>query len=528
MRVILALLVISAACARPPAPVTPVPDLSPLLGADARVLNGCYDCLLEAREIYEHVGAQYGRALVLPQLFEAQILIALRQKELAFTNAANASFGRARELGSELPSEADAERYLALFDLVSFDNMGTPRAEAGQFRLARAARVPAIDAELAWLRTATTLREPARQYLSLAVDCAHLARPRRLASLAPAPGVWTGAAANLTVKADLPPLVAYRAAVCDTIVPRALERVRTSVPQFAEAAFFLARPELQASAQVGGGRARALIDEAIARFADSPSITYLSGNLFQLVGDCRRAVDLYDRTLAVKPLHEDALLGRTSCLSFLGRTDEAIAEATHMIELRTDNWGEAFYWRAWNHHEREELTPARADVEQAKTLSRQVARNYTLAGMIEHDQNDLFPAERDLHRAIDAWGGNCVAIYYLGLVKLKQTQPLAAGDFFHASMDCYATDVSNEERALREMQARTDLDPEFRARQIAGFEAALVEDRRHQYAAAFNAANSYAQGGNTARARTLVEIAAKEPALADKVAQLRDILKDKN
>ena len=42
---------------------------------------------------------------------------------------------------------------------------------------------------------------------------------------------------------------------------------------------------------------------------------------------------------------------------------------------------------------------------------------------------------------------------------------------------------------MRTMQARTDLDPDFKARQIAGFEAALKEDRSQHHAAAFNAAN---------------------------------------
>ena len=50
-----------------------------------------------------------------------------------------------------------------------------------------------------------------------------------------------------------------------------------------------------------------------------------------------------------------------------------------------------------------------------------------------------------------------------------------------------------------------DLDAEFKARQIEGFEAAIKEDDRRQYTSAFNAANHYAQAGNLEKARPLLE-----------------------
>jgi hypothetical protein len=120
---------------------------------------------------------------------------------------------------------------------------------------------------------------------------------------------------------------------------------------------------------------------------------------------------------------------------------------------------------------------------------------------------------------------NCVAMWYLALVKIKQEHWLESSSNFEDSMTCYGVDVADDERGLRSMQARTDLDPDFRDRQIANFEATLKEDRSQQFAAAFNAANQAAHGGAVDRARQLVEVAAKDPALADKVAQLRDLIK---
>ena len=79
------------------------------------------------------------------------------------------------------------------------------------------------------------------------------------------------------------------------------------------------------------GRPREPLAEAYARFPKSASVTYLSGNYNHLSGDCVEALHFYNETLALQPVHENALLGRTVCLSYLKRTDEAIAAATRMI-----------------------------------------------------------------------------------------------------------------------------------------------------------------------------------------------------
>ena len=526
--VVLALVTVAGggACAPPPRPVTAPPDVTRLLMADARVASGCYDCLLQAREIYEQVGADAGRPVVLAALFETEVLIVLREKELAMTAAAAASIARARTLAAELPAEAEAERHLSLVDMVLTDNIGTPRAELSKLRASQQGRLGVLDAELVWLRSSTTLREPARQYLSLAADCSSLGRPRRQSALPSTSGVWSGSRIVLQAKEDVVPLVAYRAAICDSIATRTLERVRITVPQFAEAAFFLARPQVQGAAKDGGTRARVWLNEAMERFPSSPSVTYLTGNLNQLIGDYRRALELYERTIVQKPVHEDALLGRTMTLTFLGRNDDAVAQATQMIDLPTDNWSEGYYWRAFNYHAKGQLGPARRDIDRAKPMAAQsVARYFTLAGIIEHDQEQLGVAEADLRTALSAWESNCVAMSYLGMVKLKKMEHLASAGYFSTASDCYWADVTSGERGLREMRAKTDLDPEFKARQIASFEAALKEDRRQQYSAAFNAANEFAQGGDMEKARAHLDVAATEPTLAGKVAQLRDILK---
>ena len=78
---------------------------------------------------------------------------------------------------------------------------------------------------------------------------------------------------------------------------------------------------------------------------------------------------------------------------------------------------------------------------------------------------------------------NCTAMWYLGLVALKREQWLVSGKNFEDAMTCYEANVKDSEAGLRAMQNRTDVDPDFKARQIEGFEAAIKEDHSHQYAA---------------------------------------------
>jgi len=116
---------------------------------------------------------------------------------------------QARELAKELPPLVEAERYLALVELVPPNSIGTPRREIAALRAVTEPKRPTLNDELAWLRTATGLREPARQYLSLAVDCAFLVRAGRPGPTLGSQGdLWTGSTRARDVPAGAPPVPA--------------------------------------------------------------------------------------------------------------------------------------------------------------------------------------------------------------------------------------------------------------------------------------------------------------------------------
>jgi tetratricopeptide (TPR) repeat protein len=484
-------------------------DIADLATADGRVFQGCYDCLLEARDIYARVGVGRARPLVISRLFETDLLLALREKELALDSTG--SLEAARALVGELPPELAADRYVAVVADVLPDDNGTPAAERARLANAHAPRMKDVDADVAWLQTGP-LRQPVSTYIAIALDCSYEIRPRR---------------GNGTV--DVPPtapdLVQYRRAICGTPMEDVLKRILADNPRFIETSYFRARRAVAIAKEQGPRPAHELLDQAYTRFSKSPAVTYLDGNLNQLAGDCKKALTRFDETIALSPRHENGWLGRTQCMSYLGQHDDAVAAATHMIEMNA-KVTDALYWRAWNWHETQQLDRARQDINAAKDRGFRTDV-YRLAGMIEHDQDDLDPAERDLQSVLHSSGGanDCVAHWYLALVYLKKSRWLDSGGSFLSAHGCYQGQMAVDTNSLEKMRRRTDLDPEFQASQISGFEAALAEDKSQYYAAAFNAAAQLAHGGNIEKARSLLETASEDPALADKVKALRDIIK---
>jgi hypothetical protein len=89
--------------------------------------------------------------------------------------------------------------------------------------------------------------------------------------------------------------------------------------------------------------------------------------------------------------------------------------------LNTPYVGQGYYWRASSRLRRRELDLARSDIETAKSKGRG-GETLTLAGVIEHEQNDLAIAESDLKEARAAFRGseNCTAAFYLGSVQNKR------------------------------------------------------------------------------------------------------------
>src|SRR6187549_2578900 len=130
MRSLIALiLLVSAGCASAPIKKT---DAASLVVADTRLLEGCYTCLLEARDVFTRVAVGKARPLVIARLFETQVLIGMRERELAMDSSE--AFAKARALIAELPPTYAGAKYLEIAELVPPDFSGTPRTELSGFQ----------------------------------------------------------------------------------------------------------------------------------------------------------------------------------------------------------------------------------------------------------------------------------------------------------------------------------------------------------------------------------------------------------
>jgi tetratricopeptide (TPR) repeat protein len=516
---VLAAAMLSACAAHKPPTDPRVAALAAIDRADARLRDGCYACLIEARDAYVGLLTSPLGDLARQRRFEAELLIVLREKELAIDTTS--SMTRLATAGAGLPSAFEVPRILARLSMLL--PMVTGISDAAYADFVKVHRPDAMTATADLDRfAAVPLYGPVRDYLAWSIRCNAVTRMDASVTV---PGAAEAGA-------DEPPLLVYRRAICRG--PKGLDALAAlyaSHPEMAEAAYYLSVNE---PLNVNGptGAKRKLTGAAYAAFPLSPAVTYAMAIVSHSAGNCREGLKYYEETLVLQERHESAELGRATCLTYLKRPDEAIAAATTLIGWNSTKVLEAYYWRAYNEHEQQHLDVARADIEASKQRG-STTENMILAGVIEYEQDDLAPAMADLDRA---WAlsraRGCTAAWYLGLVHIKRDAwPEAAGGFERATA-CFAANVREDRMSLAAVEATgegsPELDPEFRASQIAGFKAAIVEDERQQRAAALNAATCYANAGSVARARQFLVTAEQEPSFADQVAKLREFMEKAN
>lgn len=167
---------------------------------------------------------------------------------------------------------------------------------------------------------------------------------------------------------------------------------------------------------------------------------------------------------------------------------------------------------------------ARADVDQSPALDLTI-KVLILGGMIKYDQMDLDLAEADLSDAIkmDPRNEQCIARWYYGLVAFSREQWPDAASRFATAGTCYRNSA-NLARKEREAMKEADVDEDFRASQIIGFQAAIKEDTDQEQASYLNTANSYAMAGEIDEAREWLAKVPADSIHALTAAQLRKLI----
>ncbi|MBI5938554.1 MAG: tetratricopeptide repeat protein [Betaproteobacteria bacterium] len=207
----------------------------------------------------------------------------------------------------------------------------------------------------------------------------------------------------------------------------ALERL-TSRPDLAQAAAYLLLADLNAY-EGHLDVATDHIHAGLRRFPDHPRLLSQLARL-QLLGDRPAdAVASAEAALRADPHAYAALLARGDIARHEGQAKAAFTAYGRAIELKRND-DRAWYGRGVAHSEREDVRPARADLEQALALNPMDPAYHGERGTLETFANAFADAEAAYREALRLDPADFVALTGLGLLELKRGQAQLALDAF--------------------------------------------------------------------------------------------------
>ena len=460
-----AVLLLASACAKSRAPALPPgPDVSGRLARAGELLRtGCFDCLEEALAAYEGV-------LAVPHLakgdddaatagaIRAALLLELRGRELGMAD--EGYLQRAREGMGTRPDR------VASFAHHFFTVESIPRRDArfaGTVDADGLRRVQELRAQLPALiedRRAEASADPLTAYAWLAFYCTHTGsrEDRSLDTLLGPLGPMRDA-----------PIVEYRVATCSGPESEPLTSLLEHQSRYVEITYWLA--------QAAQGRLQ--IEEAERLFSIAfkwrprwPAVTAELGNLYFAFEENERALEFFDRTLALAPDHPEALIGRVKALSLLNRPKEAIAAIDAVLAGETRVFpGELYYWRAWNFTQIADLDTAWTAIERANNLwvNSEVSK---LGGIIAYRRWQR-PMAIDRFRAAQKLApDDCENVFYLGITHAEQREWLETRTVFEGAAQCIDGARAGLRKEIATIQASSG-DPDRQARQVARREAQI-------------------------------------------------------
>src|SRR5438094_1959656 len=356
-RICLVIALMSAACAArthvTPADSRPSPSAR-LAAADAQVKAGCFDCLLSAFNEYTSLrsipavadAASIGAA-------RSAVLLAIRERELGAEDSGYLL--RAREIAGSNPRVQQALGLLLDVD-DTLPTRGSARQVSDDVELQR--NQIAVRNRAAWTEQlrAQADADALSAYSWLAFNCAYVSNVEHAVDqwLAVVP-TWRDT-----------PLIALKAATCGSRMDTgSLQRIVENDARFVEVHYFLGL------ALSFTGKIDEAMDHLLKAYAWRnrwPSVTNSLGVDYIALEEFDRAIEFFDRTLAVLPRYPEALLSKAKALTYAGRYVESIDVVDQLLALEKWLVGDARYWRALNEADLDRNDEAWVDVELAAKL----------------------------------------------------------------------------------------------------------------------------------------------------------------
>ena len=489
-----------------------------LQSADALVAAGCLDCLLDAYRAYDALRADpavEGRANA--GAIRSAVLIAIRENELGLLDSG--ALRRAHLLLSASPALApELSPIVEMADALAAGPAGQTPFATTEAQTQALVRQSTSQARWTAFLRARMSNDLTAAYLWLSFAC----------------GVYgsqvPGAADRSVVvgEAIRAPLIAFKEiTACTRGRADLLQPVVDTEPRFREAHFFAGLAALSGQSRPGAESGAPDVDAADVEFRaayewrqDWPSLTILIANTALTAEDFTRALEFYDKALAMMNGHPDALLGKIRALSYLQRYLGAITTADALLATGS-NPGEARYWRALNEEQFGRNEEAWVDVEIANDLLKN-ADVPKLAGIIAIGRGDLAVARQRLELSLMRRPLDCETGHYLEIVLSEQREWERAIQATQATASCFDGEETILRAQLESLRASTTMPVERRDRQITRRERQIATNARMRAMAWFNAAAANFNLGNKEEARGFAERLTDDEQFRSRV---RDILR---
>jgi tetratricopeptide (TPR) repeat protein len=315
------------------------------------------------------------------------------------------------------------------------------------------------------------------------------------------------------------PLIEFKAAVCRGFVRPPFEALLDADARFMETHYFIGL------AFAFGAK----IDDAMAHLLKAyewrprwPAVTNSLAGDYVALEEFDKAIEFYDRTLAVVPTFSDAMLGKVKALTYAGKYEEGLAATEPLLAGR---WqlGDAYYWRAFDEMQLNRLDPAWDDVESAAKYVRN-AGVPKLAGIVAYRRQQLDIARAKFEESYKLGRDDCETGFYLGVVHAEQATWAPSATVLMETSGC----LEKAEQALNKEIAAfraADMPADRRDRQIKKREQQIANGRRMMAQSWFDIAVADYNLSRKDEARQYAEKVADDAQFGERARELLSRLK---
>jgi tetratricopeptide (TPR) repeat protein len=479
--------------------------------ADELFKRGSYACLEEARTIYEELLSfkEYKKQTG-EKLIETTLLLALREQELALED--RSYMKKAAELIEEIQAPSEFQLFFAVIDFLALQSERSPTAPLEDLIFNKDFRKK-CDKVKEWnsLLKEKAETEEFSAYLYLSLN--HSYQPL------------------IDEKADIPHylelypaslLIKYKISICQEENDELLKETIEHEPTFAEVYYFLGGHALKKGKLISAEKHFLHCYEHLPK---SITTLFSLAKVYYFIGEIEKSLEFYNKTTALAPEHRKALLGKSICLSKLGRHEEAIPILNKLLALGKWYLGESHYWLAWNQNALKRLDKAEENIEHAKLYLPDDSDVFTLAGIIDFKKERIKGAEKNFKKAIRLDTYACQALYYLGRIYSQHEKWVDAGFHYNQAATCYQASEKALQQKIRQIE-ESSLSHERKQKLILKKEHQIKEIQFSLATNFYNAAACLYNAEMKEEALSVAEKALLHPAYKEKIEQLISKIKE--